>query len=187
MLELCSKQKDLAIERLASVPGVSLLVAAAFISAIDDPARFRNASQVSSYLGLCPAENTTGGRRKLGSITKEGNAYARAMLVQAAWCVIRSRASSDPLVHWSHRTAQRRGRMRAAVAVARRLARVLWSLWRHGSYYDPHEQKPLDEQQQLAAQHQARKRGVLKLGRQRRVRERVLQSVTTRLGGPTAQ
>lgn len=187
MLELCSKQKDLAIERLASVPGVSLLVAAAFISAIDDPARFRNASQVSSYLGLCPAENTTGGRRKLGSITKQGNAYARAMLVQAAWCVIRSRASSDPLVHWSHRTAQRRGRMRAAVAVARRLARVLWSLWRHGSYYDPHERKPLDGQQQLAAQHQARKRGVLKLGRQRRVRERVLQSVTTRLGGPTAQ
>jgi transposase len=187
MLELCSKQKDPAIERLASVPGVSLLVAAAFISAIDDPSRFRNASQVSSYLGLCPAENTTGGRRKLGSITKQGNAHARAMLVQAAWCVIRSRNTTDPLVHWSHRTAKRRGRMRAAVAVARRLARILWSLWHHGSYYDPHERNPLDEHSQLTAQHQARKRGVLKLGRQQRIRERVLQSVTPPLGGPAAQ
>jgi transposase len=190
MLQLCSKQKDPAIERLASVPGVSLLVAAAFISAIDDPSRFGNASQVSSYLGLCPAENTTGGRRKLGSITKQGNAHARAMLVQAAWCVMRSRDTKDPLVHWAHRTAQRRGRMRAAVAVARRLARILWSLWRHGSYYDPYERKaPSEDKQahQLDAQHKARKRGVLKLGRQQRIRERVLQSVTPRIGGPTAQ
>jgi transposase len=190
ILELCKKQKSQAVERLASVPGVSLLVAASFISAIDDPGRFQNASQVASYLGLCPLENTTGGRRKLGSITKQGNAYARAMLVQSAWCVIRSRDTKDPLVHWSHRTAQRRGRMRAAVAVARRLARILWSLWQHGSYYDPYERVPLNDEKQanqLKAQEQARKRGVLKLSRQQRVRERVLQLVAARQGGATAQ
>jgi transposase len=158
---LCAKQKDPVVERLASVTGVSLLVAAAFISAIDDPHRFRNAGQVSSYLGLCPREESTGGRRRLGSITKQGNAYARAMLVQAAWCVLRSSDTKDPLVRWARHTAEKRGRMRAAVAVARRLARILWGLWRHGSYYDRHEQ--------------ASKRASLKLSRQRRALQRTLQ------------
>jgi transposase len=173
--ELCSKQEDPVIERLASVPGVSLMVAAAFISAIDAAQRFKNASQVASYLGLCPCENSTGGRRKLGSITKQGNAHAREMLVQAAWCVMRSRDMRDPLVRWAHRTSQRRGRMRAAIAVARRLSRILWSLWRNGSYYDPSEAEG-DELE--AAQLQAKKRGVLKLGRAKRSRERTLGSAS---------
>jgi transposase len=106
--ELCAQQQDPVLSRLASVPGVSLLVAAAFISAVDDPKRFDKASQVASYLGLCPRENSTGGRHSLGSITKQGNAYARAMLVQAAWCIVRSRDLKDGLVRWAHRTAERR-------------------------------------------------------------------------------
>jgi transposase len=180
--ELCVGRSDPVAERLASVPGVSLLVAAAFMSAIDDPTRFRNASQVASYLGLCPAEDSSGGRRKLGSITKQGNAYARAMLVQAAWCVVRSRDSSDRLVHWAHRTAQRRGRMRAAVAVARRLSRLLWGLWRHGTFYDPlqHVTAAADDaaaqERQIRAQTRARKSGELKLARQRRANQRIVQS-----------
>jgi transposase len=183
--EVCMRQRDPVIERLASTPGVSLLVAAAFISTIDEPTRFKNASQVASYLGLCPAEESTGGRRKLGEITKQGNAYARSLLVQAAWCVLRSRDTKDPLVHWAHRTALRRGRMRAAVAVARRLARILWALWRHGVYYDPHEhgrEHALSEAAQaskLEQMTQARKRGELKLARQRRANQRILLSRTT--------
>jgi transposase len=187
--ELCMQQQDPVVERLASVPGVSLLVATAFISAIDDAQRFKNASQVASYLGLCPREESTGGRRKLGSITKQGNAYARSLLVQAAWCVVRSRDTKDPLVRWAHRTAQRRGRMRAAVAVARRLARILWGLWRHGSYYDPYEHTrtvdPSDQAQdnQIQASTQARKRAELKLNRQRRANLRILQSAAHFEGG----
>ncbi len=177
--EICAQQRDPVIERLASVPGVSLLVAAAFISAVDAPERFNKASQVSSYLGLCPREESTGGRHKLGSITKQGNAYARAMLVQAAWCVVRSRDSKDTLVRWAHRTAERRGRMRAAVAVARRLSRILWSLWRNGCYYDRSESSPVAA---LAkpAQEQARKRGELKLARQKRGNQRILQAASAR-------
>jgi transposase len=174
--ELAAQQRDPVIERLASVPGVSLLVAAAFISAVDAPERFEKASQVSSYLGLCPREESTGGRHKLGSITKQGNAYARAMLVQAAWCVVRSRDSKDTLVRWAHRTAERRGRMRAAVAVARRLSRILWSLWRNGCYYDRSETSPLAK----AAQEQARKKGALKLARQQRANQRTLQAAIAR-------
>lgn len=135
--ELLAEQEDPVVERLASAPGVSLMVSAAYISVVDDPQRFRHASQVPAYLGLCPSERTTGGRQRLGSITKRGNSHARAMLVQAAWCILRSRDTGDPLVHWAHRVSRRRGRMRAAVAVARRLARILWSMWRDGTYYDP--------------------------------------------------
>jgi transposase len=177
---LCAQQQDPVIERLASVPGVSLLVAAAFISAVDAPERFDKASQVSSYLGLCPREESTGGRHKLGSITKQGNAYARAMLVQAAWCVVRSRDSKDTLVRWAHRTAERRGRMRAAVAVARRLSRILWSLWRNGCYYDRSETSPAAAALAKPVQEQARKRGELKLARQKRGNQRILQAAGAR-------
>ncbi len=181
--EICSRQQDPVVERLASVPGVSLLVAAAFISTVDDPQRFQTASQVASYLGLCPREESTGGRHKLGSITKQGNTYARAMLVQAAWCIVRSRDKADTLVRWAHRTAERRGRMRAAVAVARRLARILWSLWKNGSYYDRFEKAPetaasAQPSDKPSAQEQAKKRGVLKLARQKRGHERILQAGT---------
>jgi transposase len=179
--ELCTHQKDPVIERLASVPGVSLLVAASFISVIDKADRFDNASQVSSYLGLCPGENSTGGRRKLGSITKQGNPYARGLLVQAAWCILRSRDTKDQLVRWAHKTSQRRGRMRAAVAVARRLSRILYSLWKHGTYYDPRGAVPLgqddaDEAKGLKALKRAAKSGTLKLARQKRVHQRTLEA-----------
>jgi hypothetical protein len=134
---LLQTQQDVVLDRLASTTGVSLMVVAAVVSAIDDPARFKHASQVVAYVGLCPSEHSSGGKQRLGSITKKGNGYARQMLVQAAWCIIRSRNTSDPLVHWAHRVARRRGRMRAAVAVARRLVRILWAMWRDGTYYDP--------------------------------------------------
>lgn len=176
--ELCTQQKDPVIERLASVPGVSLLVAAGFISVIDKADRFDNASQVSSYLGLCPGENSTGGRRKLGSITKQGNPYARGLLVQAAWCVLRSRDTKDQLVRWAHKTSQRRGRMRAAVAVARRLSRILYSLWKHGTYYDPRGAAQLgqDEADEAKTLKRAAKSGTLKLARQKRVHQRTLEA-----------
>lgn len=74
---LLEEQNDPVVERLASVTGVSLMVAAAFISVIDDPRRFRHASEIVVYLGLCSSKKTTGGRQRLGSITKRGNAYAR--------------------------------------------------------------------------------------------------------------
>ena len=175
---LCTSQKDPVIERLASVPGVSLLVAAAFISVIDRADRFDNASQVSSYLGLCPSENSTGGRRKLGSITKQGNSHTRGLLVQAAWCVLRSRDTKDQLVRWAHKTSQRRGRMRAAVAVARRLSRILYSLWKHGTYYDPRGTAPLDpnDDERAKALKRASKSGELKLARQKRVHQRTLEA-----------
>jgi len=128
---------DPVIGQLMTTPGVGAIVAAAFVSAIDEAKRFSNAHQVESYLGLVPCEQTTGGRdrRRLGSITKNGNAYARTMLVEAACVILRSRRD-NPLREWARAVVARRGKRIATIALARRLAGVLWALWRDGTVYD---------------------------------------------------
>ncbi len=120
--------------KLCTVPGVGLIVAAAFVSVVDDAKRFRRAHQVEAYLGLVPSERTSV-QRRLGSITKQGNGYLRALLVQAAWCILRSRGQ-DPLALWAKAIAQRRGKRIAVVALARRLVGVLWAMWRDATVYD---------------------------------------------------
>jgi transposase len=123
---------------LMTVPGVSLIVAAMFVAVIDQAKRFRSARQVAAYLGLVPREDSSGKRdQRLGAITKQGNSYMRALLVQAAWTVLRRTDESDPLVRWGRALAVRRGKRVAVVAIARRLACVLWALWRRGTAYDP--------------------------------------------------
>jgi transposase len=140
-LEILAKHDPL-VGLCATVPGVGLIVAATFLSVIDDPKRFKNAHAVSAYLGLVPSESTTGGpsKRRLGSITKQGNPHARAMLLQAAWSILRTSRSDDPLRMWGARIAKRRGASIAAVALARRLAGVLWAMCRDGTFYNPVDQ-----------------------------------------------
>jgi transposase len=121
----------------ATAPGVGVIVAATFVSVIDEAKRFRNAHAVSAYLGLVPGENTTGGKQRLGSITKHGNTHARAMLVQSAWLIMRAGDSDDPLRRWATDLAKTRGNKIAVVALARKLAGVLWAMWRDGTVYDP--------------------------------------------------
>jgi len=133
--QLCDREP--VMQRLCSTPGTSLIVAAAFVSVIDEAGRFNNAHQVASYLGLVPKEDSTGGKQRLGRITKAGNRYVRALLIQAAWCVLRRRNSDDPLTLWGQAVAQRRGKRIAVVAIARRLAGVLWAIWRKDTVYDP--------------------------------------------------
>jgi transposase len=127
------------IALLATVPGVGLIVASTFVSVIDEAKRFKSAQSVGAYLGLVPSESTSGGpgKRRLGSITKHGNTYARTMLVQTAWHVLRSRDVDDPLFQWGDRIAKTRGKKIAAIALARKLAGVLWAMWRDGTAYDP--------------------------------------------------
>lgn len=120
---------------LMTCPGVGTVVACSFVSVIDDASRFDNAHQVEAYLGLVPSENTSGAR-KLGSITKAGNTYLRAMLVQAAWVVLRCRVNSA-LKLWGMAIAKKKGKKLAVVAIARRLAGILWAMWRDNKPYDP--------------------------------------------------
>ena len=72
----------------------------------------------------------------MGSITKQGNAYLRTLLTQAAHTFLRHKSGDDPLGRWANAIAERRGRHVAVVALARRLSGVLWAMWRDGTVYD---------------------------------------------------
>jgi transposase len=131
-------EQDPTIALCATVPGVGLIVAATYVSVIDEAKRFRNGHAVAAYLGLVPGEATTGGpsKRRLGGITKQGNTYARTLLVQSAWSILRARSNTDPLKRWGDHIAQTRGKKIAAVALARKLSGVLWAMLRDGTFYD---------------------------------------------------
>lgn len=135
---LCEREPMVA--KLATVPGVGMITAAAFVAVIDTPTRFHNAHAVQSYIGLVPSESSSGGpdRVRLGHITKHGNGMLRALLVESAQALINSRLTHDPLRLWAL-TLLSRGRKRSvvAVALARRIAGVLWALWRDDAVYDP--------------------------------------------------
>jgi len=133
--QLCAREP--VVELLTTTPGVGRIVAATFVSVVDEAKRFSGAHQVESYLGLVPGEDSSGGRRRIGSITKQGNSYARALLVEAAWCVLKQRNADDPLRRWAEAIVHRRGKQVAVVAVARRLAGVLWAMWRDNTVYEP--------------------------------------------------
>lgn len=130
-------EREPVVQRLMTVPAVGPIVAAGFISVIDNAKRFENAHQVESYLGLVPSENSSSDRRRIGSITKKGNSYLRSLLVQAGWVIITSVNKNDPLHLWGKAVAERRGKRIATVAIARRLVGVLWALWRDGNVYAP--------------------------------------------------
>jgi len=125
--------------RLITVPGVGPVTAVAFVVTVDDVARFRGAHQVESYVGLVPREWSSSETQRRGQITKAGNSRMRWLLVQAAWCILRRRKKPETaaLRDWADRIALRRGRRVAAVALARRLAGILYALWRDEAVYSP--------------------------------------------------
>jgi transposase len=121
---------------LMSMPGVGPVTAVRFASAIDDPHRFSNAHGVQSYLGLTPGEDSSSERKRLTSITKAGPKAVRWTLVQAAWVARRCR-QKDPMVQWALAIEARRGRPIAVIALARKMAGILWAMWKSGRPYDP--------------------------------------------------
>ena len=128
--------RDGVAQRLMTAPGVGPVVALAFQATIDDVGRFATPGAVASYVGLVPREASSGERQRKGSITKAGPTYMRMLLVQSAWTLWRSPRGSAALHAWVRRLGERRGRGIAVVALARRLARILWAMWRDGRDFD---------------------------------------------------
>jgi transposase len=129
---------DPVAQRLATTPGVGPVTAVAFRATLDDVGRFARPGQVAAYLGLVPSECSSGERQRRGALTKAGNTRLRWLLVQAAWGIWRDRhAASRPLRTWAAALAARRGKGIAVVALARRLAGILFALWRDGTTFDP--------------------------------------------------
>lgn len=122
-------------QRLMSVPGVGPVTSMRFVAAIDDISRFPSAHSVQSYFGLTPGENSSSQRQRRTGITKAGPPAVRRVLVQAAWNLRRYRPA-DPITKWALEIEHRRGKYVATVAVARKLAGVLYALWRDGTRYE---------------------------------------------------
>jgi transposase len=126
---------DPVVRRLQTVPGVGAIVATSFRALLDTVDRFGDAGQVSATLGLVPREHSSAERQHRGHITKAGSRELRALCIQAAWACWRSPGGA-PLRPWVDRLAARRGRRIAVVALARRLSRIMYAVWRDGVSFD---------------------------------------------------
>ena len=132
------KSQDERLRTLQTAPAIGAVTSAAFVSLIDDVGRFQRAHALESYVGLVPSEWSSSERRLQGRITKAGDTRVRWLLVEAGWTIMRSRRPEcQPLRTWAESIAARRGRKVAAVALARRLAGILYAMLRDGTEYDP--------------------------------------------------
>jgi transposase len=121
---------DADTKRLMTVPGIDMVVATGLLAAIGPVARFAGPDKLVAYLGLNPSVHQSGdGRARHGRITKQGRTHARTLLVEAAWQAVRG---PGPLRAFYQRIARRRGNHIAAVAVARKLAVIIWHLLTRG-------------------------------------------------------
>jgi transposase len=123
-------------QRLMAVKGVAEKTATAVVAYAGDGKAFSSGRHFAANLGLVPQEHSSGGKQLLGRITRRGNSYLRRLLVQGAWSVIRyvDRAS-DRLSRWAKKVMERRGKHKAVIAVAHKLARILWAMLYHQTEY----------------------------------------------------
>lgn len=127
--------QDPTCKLLQTMPGIGPVTSLWFTTAIDDVGRFKDASRLTSYLGLTPGEDTTGFKTKRTATTKAGAPRVRATLTQSAWCMVRHRPN-DPLIRWFQSVAGRRGKKIAVVALCRKIAGILFAMWRDNQRYD---------------------------------------------------
>lgn len=131
-------EHDSRVRLLQTAPTIGPMRAAAFAAVIDEPLRFHNAHQVESYLGLVPSEWSSSEKQCKGRITKAGDTRVRWLLVEAAWMILRSRRPEcAELKKWAEGIATRRGQKVAVVALARRLAGILWAMLRDQAPFNP--------------------------------------------------
>ncbi len=131
-------QQNPVMERLLSIPGVGVLTASALVAFVGDVERFASSRHFASYLGLTPREYSSGLRRYLGRISKKGDTYLRTLLIHGARAVLRlaaTRRGDDRLYDWGRQVQDRRGSNKAAVAIANRLARIAWAVWKRNDAY----------------------------------------------------
>ena len=123
--------------RLATVPGIGALNATALMAAVGEAEDFAHGRDLAAWLGLVPRQMTTGGKPRLGGITKRGNVYLRTLLIHGARAALPSLSRSDtPLGAWLRELMARAHVNVAVVALAEKLARIAWAVLRSGADYD---------------------------------------------------
>ncbi len=122
--------------RLQTIPGVGVITATALLGSVPHIHAFRRGRDFASWLGLTPRESSSGQRRTLGQISKRGDTYLRSLLVHGARAALRvaelrtaQHGDLSSLQRWAVAIAQRRGRNRATVGLANKLARIIWAVW----------------------------------------------------------
>lgn len=125
-----------AATRLQTIPGIGPITATALAATVPDVTGFRTSRDLSAWLGLTPKPHSSGGKEKLGRISKMGNRYLRRLLYLGAMGVISARRRGQPGDDWLWRLLQRKTAKQAAIALANRMARTVWALLRNGTGYD---------------------------------------------------
>jgi transposase len=127
--------QDPSVIRMQQIPGVGPVVALTTVASLGDPSRFKDSRVAAAYTGLIPTEHSSGERVRRGHISKRGPSELRRVWIQAAHAALRMR--EHPLKAWTNRLIYRRGRAVAVVALARRMFRWAFAIWRDDSYFNP--------------------------------------------------
>jgi len=128
-----------ASRRLAAIPGVGVITATALAATVTDPDQFRSGRQFAAWLGLTPQQHSTGGKTRLGGISKQGDRYLRRLLVVGATAVMRhAKRNPTPMTDWVNGLLEKKPFRIVSAALANKLARIAWVLLTRGETYRPY-------------------------------------------------
>jgi transposase len=129
------RQNDLC-RKLEKIPGIGPVTATALVATIGDVRHFHNGRQLAAWLGLVPRQHSSGGKSSLLGISKRGDCYLRTLLIHCARSVIFSSRRKGVQHGWVHELIARRNHNVAAVALANKIARIVWALWAHDTEFE---------------------------------------------------
>jgi transposase len=131
-------RQDQASQQLATIPGIGIITATALSASVTDPSIFRSGREFAAFLGLVPRQNSSGGKERLGRISKMGDGYLRKLLVVGATSVIRrARTGAAGAAPWIRALLERRPARVVTVAMANKTARIVWAVLTRGDIYRP--------------------------------------------------
>jgi transposase len=127
------------VRQAEQLMGVGPVTASAVVASVGDFKQFRSGAQFGAWLGLTPRQNSSGGKNKLGRITKRGDTYLRMLLIQGAKSIVTTaHKREDPISRWAYQIRERSGWQKAVVALANKNARILWAVFVRGTAFDAH-------------------------------------------------
>jgi hypothetical protein len=141
MVNHCSPQKGIPNDSvkseraLATIPSIGLIGATAFTATITDPSTFKSSRDLAAWIGLVPRQNSTGGKERLGRITKQGDRYLRCLLVAGAMAVVQQARRHPEKYPWIARLLARKPAKLVAIAIANKTARIAWAVMTRGEIY----------------------------------------------------
>jgi transposase len=130
-------REDERAKAISRIPGIGTVTASALVATVEDFSQFRTAAQFGAWLGMTPSQDSSGGKTRLGRITKRGDTYLRTLLIQAAKsAVMTAHRRGDPISQWAARLKERVGWQKACVALGHKHARIVWAMLVRGKAFD---------------------------------------------------